>query len=274
MQQVLNFLQKNSYKMLFFLLMIISLRLTIQTHSLQQSVYINSSNIVSGYVYEKTNDIKEYFVLKKTNDELVLENQKLKEQLFNKKDTTIDIKKIKTPFDVAYNVIAASVIKNSFNKQHNYLTLKGGALQGIKTDMGVINQYGIVGKIAKTSPNYSTVTSILFTDEKTNAKLKNTNHFGSIIWNGKNMGYVQLIELPRLATVRKGDTIVTGGYSTIFPENIPIGTIDKVYIDRVTNYYTVDVRLFNDMSNLGNVYVIDNKNKTEIETLEQIHTDE
>jgi len=269
MQQVLNFLQKNSYKMLFFLLLAVAFRLTIQSHSLQQSVYVNSSNEVSGFVYEKTNNIKEYFALKKTNQALVVENQKLKELLFNKKDTLLKPDSFTFVGVKEYKVIAGKVIKNSFNKQQNYLTLKGGASQGVKTDMGVINQYGIVGKISKTSANYSTVTSILFTQEKTNAKLKNSNHFGSITWNGKNMGYVQLIELPRLATITKGDTIVTGGHSKIYPENIPIGTIDKVYIDRVTNYYTVDVRLFNDMSNLGNVYIIDNKSKTELQTLEQ-----
>lgn len=255
--------------MLFFLLLVIAFRLTIQSHSLQQSVYVNSSNEVSGFVYEKTNEVKEYFALKKTNQALVTENQKLKELLFNTKDTLLKPQVFAFTGVKEYKVIAGKVIKNSFNKQQNYLTLKGGTSQGVKTDMGVINQYGIVGKISKTSTNYSTVTSILFTDEKTTAKLKNSNHFGYITWNGKNMGYVQLIELPRLATITKGDTIVTGGYSEIYPENIPIGTIDKVYIDRVTNYYTVDVRLFNDMSNLGNVYIIDNKSKTEIQTLEQ-----
>ncbi len=269
MQQALNFLQKNSYKILFFLLLAIAFRLLIQSHSLQQNMYVNSSNEVSGFVYEKTNTIKEYFALKKTNQALIAENQKLKELLFNKKDTLLNPDSFTFIGVKEHKVIAGKVIKNSFNKQQNYLTIKGGAIDGIKPDMGVVNQAGVVGKIAQTSKNYSTVTSLLFTNEKTNAKLKNTNHFGSVTWNGKNMGYVQLIELPRLATVKKGDTIVTGGYSTIFPENIPIGTIDKIYIDRVTNYYTIDVRLFNDMSNLGNVYIIDNKSKTELKTLEQ-----
>ncbi len=87
-----------------------------------------------------------------------------------------------------------------------------------KPDMGVINSAGIVGIVDKTSKNYATVVSILNIKSHINAKIKKSNHFGSLIWNGKNTGFVQLIDLPRLASVRKGDTIVTGGQSRIFPE--------------------------------------------------------
>ena len=59
-----------------------------------------------------------------------------------------------------------------------------------------------------------------------------------------------------MASVRKGDTIVTGGQSVIFPENINIGTIEKFIQTEENNYYTIDIRLFNDMTNLGHVYII------------------
>ena len=89
---------------------------------------------------------------------------------------------------------------------------------------------GIVGIIDNVSANYSTVISILNTKSQINAKIKHSDHFGTLNWNGKNAGFVQLIDVPRLASIRKGDTIVTGGQSVIFPENIGIGTIEKIYI--------------------------------------------
>ena len=135
--------------------------------------------------------------------------------------------------------------------------------------MGVINSLGIVGIVDNTSNNYSTVISILNNKSQINAKLKKYNHFGSLIWNGKNTGFVQLIDIPRLAAIRKGDTIVTGGQSVIFPENINIGTVDKIYIDNKTNYYTLNVKLFNDMTNLGHVYILKSKNREEIINLEK-----
>jgi rod shape-determining protein MreC len=105
-------------------------------------------------------------------------------------------------------------------------------------------------------------------------RIKKTNHFGSLIWDGKNTGFVQLIDVPRLAAIRKGDTIVTGGQSVIFPENINIGTIDKIYIDDQTNYYTLNVKLFNDMTNLGHVYIIKSKDREEIINLEKQNKNE
>jgi rod shape-determining protein MreC len=140
--------------------------------------------------------------------------------------------------------------------------------------MGVINSLGLVGIIDNTSPRYSTVVSILNVKSQINAKIKKSNHFGSLIWNGKSTGFVQLIDVPRLASVRKGDTIVTGGQSVIFPENINIGTIEKIYIDNKTNYYTLDVKLFNDMTNLGHVYILKSKYRDELNNLEKENKNE
>ena len=269
MQQIFNFIFKISYRMLFLLLMVIALSLTIQSHSYHKSKVISSANFLSGGVYEKMNNVEEYFNLKIQNDELAKENARLKSILFNLKDTT------KVPYDTISGVrkidlITAKVIKNSYSVFENYLTLDKGYRQGLKQDMGVVNSLGIVGVVENTSANYATVLSILNVKAPINAKIKKSGHFGSLIWNGKNAGFVQLTDVPRLATVKKGDTIVTGGQSTIFPENINVGTIEKVYIDNETNFYTLDVRLFNDMTSLGYVYVIRNKDTKEIKALEKI----
>lgn len=268
MQQIFNFILKNSNRLLFLLLLVISLSLTIQSHSYHKSKVISSANFFTGGIYEKINNVNEYFGLKEQNEELALENARLKSLLFNIKDTTkapeIDsIKGVKKT-----DIIVSKVIHNSYSIYENFLTINKGATAGIKPKMGVINSAGIVGIVDKTSKNYATVISILNIESKINAKIKKSNHFGSLVWNGKNTGFVQLIDVPRLAGVRKGDTIVTGGESIIFPENIGIGTIDKVYIDDVTHYYTLDIKLFNDMTNLGHVYIIKNKDAEEITNLE------
>jgi len=268
MQQIFNFILKNSNRLLFLLLLVISLSLTIQAHSYHKSKVISSANFFTGGIYEKINNINEYFGLRSQNEELARENARLKSILFNLKDTTklpeIDtIKGVKKT-----DIIVSKVIHNCYSLQENFITINNGESSGIKPNMGVINSAGIVGIVDKTSKNYATIISVLNVNSKINAKIKKSNHFGSLVWNGKNAGIVQLIDVPRLAGVRKGDTIVTGGQSIIFPENIGIGTIDKVYIDNETNYYTLDIRLFNDMTNLGHVYVIKNKDADEIENLE------
>jgi len=268
MQQIVNFILKNSNKLLFLLLLSISLLLTIQSHSYHRSKVVSSANFLTGGVYEKLNNVNEYFQLKDQNEELALENARLKSYLFNIGDSAI-LPKIDTIKGIRKtDIIVSKVIHNSYNVYENYLTINSGDAAGVKQDMGVINSAGIIGIVDKTSKNYATIVSILNIKSQINAKIKKSNHFGSLIWNGKSTGFVQLIDVPRLASVRKGDTIVTGGQSVIFPENIGIGTIDKIYVDNKTNYYTINVKLFNDMTNLGHVYIIKSKDREEIINLE------
>lgn len=268
MQQIFNFIFKNSHKLLFLLLLLISFVLTIQSHSYHKSKVISSANFLTGGVYEKINAISEYFHLEDRNNELIVENARLKMLLFNQKDTTKlpDIDTIKGVKKI--NIIVSKVIHNSYSSHENYLTLNSGSKQGIKTDMGVVNDLGIIGIVEKVSPNFATVQSILNMNSRINAKLKKSNHFGTLTWDGKNTGFAQLIDIPRLSTARRGDTIVTGGQSDIFPENIGIGTIEKVYIQEETNYYVLDIRLFNDMTNIGHVYIIKSKDREEILKIE------
>ncbi|WP_281230896.1 rod shape-determining protein MreC [Flavobacterium gelatinilyticum] len=268
MQQIFNFIIRNSIRLLFLLLLGISLALTIQSHSYHRSRIISSANFLSGGVYERINRVNEYLNLRAENDELVLENARLKSLLFNKEDTT------KAPFPDSIkgvkpaDIIVSKVIHNAYNTHENYITLNSGRNEGVKQDMGVINSLGIVGVVDNTSPNYSTVVSILNMKSQINAKIKKSNHFGSLTWNGKNTGFVQLEDVPRLASIRKGDTIVTGGQSVIFPEGINIGTVDKIYIKTGTSYYVINVKLFNDMTNLGHVYIIKSKDRDELINLE------
>ncbi|RZJ71631.1 rod shape-determining protein MreC [Flavobacterium sp.] len=269
MQQIFQFIFKNSHKLLFLLLLGISLALTIQGHSFHRSRVISSANFLTGGVYTQMNNVNEYFHLKSQNDALAKENADLRRMIFNEKDTAkppaIDtirgVRKV--------DVIVSKVIHNSYSVHENYLTINSGSLKGVKSDMGVVNSQGIVGIVDRVSTNYATVVSLLNVKSQINAKIKKSNHFGSLVWNGKSTGYVQLIDVPRLASVRKGDTIVTGGQSVIFPANINIGTISKIYTDDETNYYTLDIKLFNDMTNLGYVYIVKSQDKDEIEQLEK-----
>ena len=269
MQQIINFVFKNSTRLLFLLLLITSLTLTIQSHSYHRSTVVNSTNVLTGSVFEKVSEVKTYFGLREQNNKLAQENATLRKILFNQKDSTTILKKDSLKGYDKIDVIQSKVINNSYSVSENYLTINSGSLQGIKEDMGVVNSQGIVGIVEKVSPKYATILSVLNVKSKINAKVKKSNHFGSLIWNAKNAGYVQLIEIPRLASVKNGDTIVTGGNSRIFPENIPVGIIDKIYTDTETNYFTLNIRLFNDMTNLNHVYIITNKESAEIKKLEK-----
>jgi rod shape-determining protein MreC len=167
-----------------------------------------------------------------------------------------------------YQVYEAQIIKNNFSAANNYITINRGSDDGIRQDMGVITSKGILGILEHSSPKFSTVQSILNTKSNINAKIANTDYFGSLTWNRKDYRFVQLEDIPRLVPLKVGDTIVTGAMSSIFPENIPIGTIESFDLSPSQSFYDIDVRLFNDMTNLKQVYVIWNKHRAEVLKLE------
>ena len=275
MQQIINFLIRNKNNILFLLLLSVSLFLTIQSHSYQKSKFISSANFVSGGIYSWTSNINTYFNLEEYNLRLLEENQRLRTRLATYEDT-LEIRDYTdtSSYEGSYIFRASEVINNNYAKVDNYLTLKSGARDGIERDMGVVTSKGIVGIVENVSPNYSTVISILNSNSKINAQLKKSNHFGTLVWNGEEPNVVQLIDVPAIAPVSKGDTIITGGRSLIFPKGIPIGSIMDYELDPSESYYTIDIELFNDMTNLGYVYVIKNTAQEEIRELQNLSKDE
>ena len=168
-----------------------------------------------------------------------------------------------------YQLTPASVIKNSYAFPQNYLTLNKGERDHIKEDMGVITSKGLVGIIDQTSSKYARVISILNTKSKINAKLKKSNHFGTLEWNGGNHRSVQLHDIQDLVKLAEGDTVVTSGYSSVFPENIPIGRIESFQLNDTKDLYIINVSLFNDMTNLSHVHIIENLDFEELKTLKE-----
>jgi len=139
--------------------------------------------------------------------------------------------------------------------------------------MGVITSKGILGIIDNTSNKYATVISILNRTTSISAQLKKTNHFGSLTWNTNSPEYIQLTDIPKIAPVIKGDTIVTSGRSSIFPKGIPIGTIETFNLDNAENYYEINIKLFNDMSSIKHVYVIENRDSQALKELENLENE-
>jgi len=268
MQQIFNFVIRNKTFLLFSLLFSIALALTIQSHSYHRSKFINSANGLTGGVYGTANSVEQYFNLKTKNHILAEENKLLREQLFNANEVQDSSYIDSTNTEVKYKVTIADVYKNSYSAPNNYLLLNKGKNDSIKQDFGVMTSNGIIGIIVNTANNYSRVLSILNTRSRINAKLKSTNHIGSLTWNGESPIYVQLEDVSQFAPVKVGDTIQTGGESSIFPKGIGIGVIDSFEEDISGDTYTIQVKLFNDMTNIGTVYILENLDRTEILSLE------
>jgi len=267
MQAFFYFLQKYKYFIFFVCLELIALALIINNHQFHKSKFISSTNTITGSFLEKKAELNSYLHLKKENISLVEENTRLKNQLeslkrINLQDSIVNDSLV---YHQKYTFTSAKIINNNIHTPFNFLTINKGKKQGVFKEMAVVNGKGIIGITDVSSSNYSRVLSILNKNSKINARLKNSFYFGTLIWNGKDYNIVQLIDVPRQALLKKGDTIITGGKSTIFPEGILIGSI--ISISQGKNN-SIDIRLFNDMSNLGYIYIIKNLHKEELKELE------
>jgi len=268
MQKVIFFFIRSKNFLLFCLLFSISIYLTIQTHSFHSTKYINATTSIVGGIQNSKSSVTYYFTLKKENEQLQNENAYLREVLQQEKLN----EKIKDSVinGITFDYEPARVISNNYTKSKNILTINKGANEGVHIDMGVVSSNGIVGIVNKVSKNYATVQSVLNTQSQINAKLKKTHHFGILVWEDiRDPYHANLIDIPRHTDFEIGDTIVTGGKSTIFPEGIPVGTIDSYELEEINNAFVIRVKLFTDMTSLHSVYLIENKDYDEIITLEK-----
>lgn len=274
MQQLVYFFQKFKYFLFFLLLQFIALTLIFNNLNFQKSKYVNSANALTGGLYNKVSNITDYFNLKATNTKLLEENMILRNFLQQKTTLSFSMDSIvidTIKYHQKYTVTSAKIINNNYAKAFNFLTINKGTADGLDKEMAVVNGKGIVGFTDNLSPNYARIQSILNKNTRINARLK-SGYFGTLKWNGLDYRIVQLIDIPRQAPVKIGDTIETGGKSAIFPEGILIGKVVEVNNDNAVDN-VINVKLFNDMSAIGPVYVIKNLQKEEIKFLENA-TDE
>ncbi|KOY51172.1 rod shape-determining protein MreC [Polaribacter dokdonensis] len=270
MQQIIYFFQKFKYFLFFLVLEFIALFLIFNNLSFHKSKFVNSANSITGGLYFQSSKISEYFGLKEENKLLAEENTRLRNllsKISNNLDSKDSIILDTINFNQKYTFTTAKIINNNYAKDFNFITIDRGENQGIKKEMAVINSRGVIGITDNTTNNYARVQSILNKNSKINARLKNSNYFGSLGWDGKDYNTVQLSDIPRQAPLKIGDTIETGGKSTIFPEGILIGTISEINKGNSADN-KVNVTLFNDMSNLGYVHIIKNFDRIEINQLE------
>lgn len=271
MQQIINFLIKYRNLLLYLSLLFIGLIFTIQSHNYHRNSFVHSTGNITGSFLNSRSNIYDYLDLKQENEQLRKENALLRMQSLVHSDSLIGDETTFIFSDkVPYRVFPARVIKNDYNKRNNFLTLDIGTEQGVEADMGVITTDGIVGILDISSKRFSRVISILNSDISLNAQIKGSNVIGSLTWDGKSPYVMSLIDVPRLAQVKKGDTIITGRQSTTFPPDILIGTIKDAQLVENGSRYQIDVALFNDMTDIGTAYVIKNRDNEALQIIDTL----
>ena len=275
MKNLLRFILQNHVLILFLVLEIFSFVLIFNYNNYQKVKFLNTSSRFTGRVYDSYSKAENYFRLPSVNRELAAENARLRELLgINPGIIRIPDSLLQKGNDehLKYAYISARIISNSVNQQQNYLTLDKGSEDGIRPDMGIISAGGVAGIITNVSPSYSTGLSLLNTRWNVSAKLAKNNYFGSLVWDGKNYREALLNEIPFHVDVALGDTIVTSGFSSFFPEGITLGTVESFAKPGGDSFYTIRVKLSVDFKSLSYVEVIENNKKAEIDAINKLNS--
>ncbi len=264
MRNLLNFLARYNNLIMFIVLEGICFYLLATGNSYHNTRVVIGIRGMTRGIEEKINNSRMYLNLREINETLAAENISLRNRLENlaKKDTSLFFSVSDSVYHQQYINTSAEVIENSVNKQKNFFMLNKGELQGIKTDMAVIEGNSVAGMIVGCSENFSIAMSVLNLDFKLSARIKTNGYFGSLSWDGKDNKKAVLSEIPQHVTVNVGDTIETTGYSAIFPEGLLIGTVSE-FEKTGGDFYKITVLLFTDFRKLHFVDIVGNMKKTE-----------
>lgn len=264
MRSLLDFIVRHSYVFLFILLETLSLVLLFGFNDRQKMAFMTSANSVTGTFFEWRTDVEQYFGLRNENATLARENARLRNLLYELADSQyVDTERSLSDG----RVIVARVIDNSVRRDDNYITIDRGARDGIVKGMGVYSPDGVVGTVMVAGSRYSVIIPVLNGRTSISCKIQGSDSFGFLEWQGGDPYVAQLKDMPYHSVVTVGDTVVTTGFSSVFPEGIPVGTVADV--EHMKNGYTlrIQVNLSVDMSDLKWVYVHSRMRDEEIDDL-------
>lgn len=258
----------------FVLLEVFCFYLVYRTKHYNQVAYIATANAASGKVYKTARTVSDYLNLRNVNDSLMAENAalraRLRESVIDSKVDSIQVTDTAGKYIQHFTYLPARVIRNSVNQPANLIYLDKGKLQGVAKQMGVINANGIVGQVIGTTENYAAVMSVLSKDFKVSAKLKKNEYAGNLHWDGIGSTTATLDDIPKHVNAKVGDTIVTSGFSELYPRNVMIGKIKKVRMEPDKNFLFISVDLSTEFGNLNYVYVVKNLKRNELQTLDSL----
>lgn len=269
MRNIIDFLLRIRFFLLFIALEVIAMILIYRHNGYQESVILSASSSFTGQIQERYGNIAHYFSLKKANEALVEENARLRARAPESFVTSsrLVFYKNDTIFRQRYEYVPARVIRNTFNKRSNYLVIDKGSDDGIAKDMGVITSEGVVGIVHSVSEHYASVLSLLHKDVRISGRIARNGYVGTVRWDRIRPEEASLVEIPAHVDLVEGDSVMTSGYSMIFPAGIPLGTIKDYFIREGDYFYSITLDLAAPFRKIDHVYVIRDLDKAELNRL-------
>lgn len=277
MNSIFQFLYKHLHWIVFFALEILCFVLLFSYNSFQGSVYLSTANNVSARVVSARSRVTNYFGLAEVNDRLATQNAALLQRVeelealvaLQQLDSLSQAEAVQRVHRTGYVITPAQIIDKSINRADNFMTLDRGTLDGVQPNMGVMSANGVVGVVYKCTEHYSLVMSLLNSKSSVSCKVQGSNDLGYLRWNGGDTRYAMLHDLPRYSAVAIGDTIVTSGNSSFFPEGIMVGSVEELYPSSDGLSMTLKIALSAHFSQLERVFIMRKMDAEEMAALKE-----
>lgn len=274
MYNVIQLLVQYGAHILFVVLEILCFTLIVNHNNTQKDIFLNSSNIFAGKIEEQRSNLVEYSNLRNLNDSLLRENANLIENLISIEYSNENIPASDTVLS-QYSLIPTKIVNSTINLRNNNFTLNKGSREGVHQDMGVVASHiGLIGIVRNVSENFAHVISLLNRQTKISCAVKNRNGHGTLTWENMDPLRMTLESIPKHEKILVGDTVITSGFSTMFPRGILVGTIESYEVPSGSNSYAITVKLFNDLTSVKYAYVIQNRFAAEQTEIEKEGADE
>ena len=272
MRNLIDFILKYSSAFLFTLLFVLCVALLVSHGRFHSSIWFTSANAVSNKLYQAGNGISSYFNLREINASLQQSNANLENEVLNLRTklaaySAFANDSVESLGYQRFDYVLGTVLNNSTRHPRNYFTIDKGSADGVKSGMGVVDQNGIVGIVNVTGPHTARVISLLNTSQHISVKLKNSGAVGLLTWKVNDPGIAYMEEVPRHTVFSIGDTVVTSGYSTSFPADLPVGTVMGRVRTENDNFYILKINLASDFNTLSTVRVLKDGYKEELDSL-------
>jgi rod shape-determining protein MreC len=275
MRNLFLFLYRYNAVFLFLLLQAVCIYLVISNNQYQRAWALNVSDEVVGRTMSVYKKVTAYLTLGESNRELAQENARLHNlapSLYYG-DTSQVVGLRDTVMKQFYSYIPARVLQTTTGETNNYILINKGSNAGIEPRMGVVGPQGVVGIVKNVSPHFATLYSLLHSRVTVSARIRRDGSRGTLRWDGRSPDYSTLEEITRQESLRKGDTIFTSGVSRIFPDNIPIGTVESFKLKEPGNFYEIRVSLATNFRRADYVYVVNNFMHSEMDSLLKLTED-
>lgn len=256
--------------LLFLFLEIVAFYLVISFNQDQRTIFMHSASVYTAEVNEKYTEFRNYLSLKEINDSLAASNARIRNGFpyafnytINKTDTISIVDSTQL-----YTFTSSKIISYTTSLRNNTMVINKGKNNGLSEGMGVIDDRGIIGITKKCTEHFCSLIPIIHSKSIVSAKVLPSNYFGNLVWTSNNPNLLELNAIPKHAQVDVGDTVVTSGYSHVFPPGIMVGTVENVHLAQGSNFYSIKVQTVNDLNRLNYVYVVKNLMKAELDSLQ------